>query len=41
VNGHLFVTESGSPKGQPTISKQITDAIEAAMRLGLFRDILD
>jgi integrase len=27
VNGHLFVTESGSPKGQPTISKQITDAL--------------
>jgi len=27
VNGHLFVTESGSPKGQPTISKQIIDAL--------------
>src|SRR5262249_25099953 len=28
VNGPLFVTESGSPKGQPTISKQVTDALE-------------
>jgi len=27
VNGHLFVTESGNPKGQPTISKQITVAL--------------
>jgi integrase len=27
VNGHLFVTESGSRKGQATITKQITDAL--------------
>jgi integrase len=27
VNGPLFVTKNGSPKGQPTISKQITDAL--------------
>jgi integrase len=27
VNGYLFVTESGSRKGQATITKQITDAL--------------
>jgi integrase len=27
LNGPLFVTESGSRKGQPTITKQITDAL--------------
>jgi integrase len=27
VNGNLFVTEGGSRKGQPTLSKQITDVL--------------
>jgi integrase len=28
INGPLFVTEKGRPKGQPTLTKQIIDAIE-------------